>query len=355
MSRVIQGLPSVASDKVVRVQNAIGELNYTPLRKRSPNGAHPLCGKEIVVLLVGMERSMANSPFVAATIHGAESALSVAGAYTMVADVPAADHVPPILQRRSVDGIIAKGAMQCNLVQAIHPRLMDRLEKLPCIWISGRPDGMPGDSIRADDLAIGRMVASYLHNKGHRRLAYLNPKSDHVLCRDRQLGFQLQATQFGATVQNFLGNPSDWKLPLQPIHGRDAVRGLMDQLLATRPRPTAVFVPTDGIAVAVYGDMAARNLQVGKDLSVISSNNETILISNLNPALTTTNTHADQIGRRAVDMLPWRMQDRSAAIMNMHIEPILVEGKSVMAVNDARVTSIKKIQRVNEDCSLVNS
>jgi DNA-binding LacI/PurR family transcriptional regulator len=49
----------------------------------------------------------------------------------------------------------------------------------------------------------------------------------------------------------------------------------------------------------------------------------------VHPALATIDIHAEEIGRRAVDQLAWRLVHRDRPGSEIAIEPTLVEGESV--------------------------
>jgi DNA-binding LacI/PurR family transcriptional regulator len=75
-----------------------------------------------------------------------------------------------------------------------------------------------------------------------------------------------------------------------------------------------------------------RGLVVGRDLSVISCNNETPLLAGLYPQLTTIDIHANAIGRRTVDQLAWRIAHRDQPAMDVSLEPSVVAGESVISI-----------------------
>jgi len=140
----------------------------------------------------------------------------------------------------------------------------------------------------------------------------------------------------GAEVIDFLGDhPEQWQLPLRALTNVESVDELVGQVMATEParRPTAVFTPADSIAALVYRSLAGRGLQVGRDISVISTNDERAIIDALYPALTTINVRPEVVGRRAVDQLIHRLDgDHSEPPVEVSVEPVLVEGKSVRTV-----------------------
>jgi DNA-binding LacI/PurR family transcriptional regulator len=49
----------------------------------------------------------------------------------------------------------------------------------------------------------------------------------------------------------------------------------------------------------------------------------------LHPPLSTIDVHAEEIGRRAVDLLIWRFAHPMGPPVHLQIEPTLVEGASV--------------------------
>jgi LacI family transcriptional regulator len=332
VSRVLNGHPTVSPENAERVQRVIDELQYKPLRLRSPeSAAQPLKDKNVSLLLLGMNRSLAGLPCVADAIHGAEAALSEAGANVLLADLPLADRVPAAFEQQRIDGVIVKGALLGDLFGSGSPALFDRLRRLPTVWFLGRPDGGDwGDVVQSNDQLVGQIAAGHLLAKGHRRLAVMNPKPDHVTFRQREASFTWHATRGAATVTAFRGRPTtDWELPLRPVDQVELVDGLVDELLATNPRPTAVFVPGDSVTAMVYRALAERGLRVGRELSIVSCNYEPALLAGLYPTPTTIDIHAERIGRLAVDQLAWQLARGGAAGLDVGVEPTLIEGQSV--------------------------
>ena len=331
VSRVLSGEPNVAAETAQRVISAAQRLNYSRLRKRkSVPPDERLMRKNVALLLLGMDRSLATLPSVATGIHGTESALADAGANVMLADLPLVDRLPAALTRRQVHGVLAKGALQSQLIKKADPSLVKRLRELPTVWFLGRPQNANwGDVVESDDAEVGRLAAEYLLTRGHKRIAILDPKPDHVTLGKRCASFTWHATQGGAKVDNIFGKDSQWQLPLKSVDDAELVDDLVGRLLKLRRKPTAVFVPADCIAAMVYRACARRGLQVGRNLSLISCNNELPLLTGLYPEVTTIDICAQQIGRQAVEQLIWRLEHQDAPKVTVSVEPRLVEGMSV--------------------------
>lgn len=331
VSRVLSGEPNVADETTQRVMNAVRQLGYSRLRKRKNLAdGRQLARKNVALLLMGMDRSLASLPSVACGIHGAESALSGAGANVLFSDLPYVDGLPKAVASRNIHGLLAKGALQGNLIESANDELIERLRQIPTVWFLGRPQGATwGDAVESNDAEVGRLASEHLLAAGHRRIAILDPKPDHVTLGQRCASFTWHATRHGAKVENVFGAGSDWTLPLQPVSDVDLVDKLLRRLLKLRSKPTAVFCPADCITAMVYRACACRGIQIGKEISLISCNNELPLLTGLYPEVTTIDICAEQIGRQAVDQLIWRLAHPDSPPVTVMVQPRLVEGMSV--------------------------
>ena len=278
-----------------------------------------------------MSEALSTLPVVVSAIQGVEAALTAAGASIRLVNAPACE-LPDAVRREKFDGLILKGALQGDLAAAVGPVALDRLKDVPAVWILGRPIGLPGDGVTAHDWRAGQLAAEYLLARGHRRLAFLNPKPDHAGFRVRAAGFT-ERVAGRATVRQYLGRPAAGRpFPLPPVQSVDAVGPLLDALLADSPPPTAVYVPADNIAALVYRAAAARGISVGQELSVVSCNYEQSLTAGLYPALATVDIRADQVGRVAVGQLARRVAGDSGPVVDIHVDPEMVPGDSVAVV-----------------------
>jgi LacI family transcriptional regulator len=333
-SRALNGHPAISEETVTRVRQAAEDLRYERRRTHGrPDARRRLVDARIGVFSLGMDRSLIALPVIAAAIGGAEQALSGAGASVQLAHVPNVKDPPTSLLRQRLDGVILTGAMQGALLGGVYCSLIDRLRALPTVWVLGRPAGCWGDAVASNDYLTGELAAEYLVARGHRLLAFVNPKPDQLLFRRREDGFVASARRLGAEVRCFCESPvAHWELPLPAPLGVELVQDLVDRLIASRPRPTAILAAADSVAVLVYRALAVRELRVGRDLSVISGNNDAPLIAGLHPHLTTFDVHAHDLGRLAVRQLAARMSDPSAGDLpdgELLVAPTLVEAGSV--------------------------
>lgn len=334
-SRALNGHPALNPATVATVRQAAQQLRYRPRRLHGRLDARrSLARARIGIVSLGMDRSLLALPVIASAISGAEAALTEAGATVQLAQVPNLDEPPRAVRVKHLDGLILLGAMQGDLVAQSHSAWIELLRQLPSVWVVGRPRGCWGDAVTSNDYATGAMAAEYLVARGHRRLAFVNPKPDHLLFLRREDGFTATARRLGADVQTFAAaDASIWRLPLRAPQHVETVQELVDRLIAAQPRPTALFAAADSVAALVYRACGLRNLRIGEDLGIISGNNDAALIAGLHPRLTTFDVQADTLGQLAVRQLGLRLAWPGPMAESESMVPAtLVEGESVVGL-----------------------
>jgi LacI family transcriptional regulator len=352
-SRALNGHPAISDETTAKVRRIAGELRYRPVRSHrrattSPNSV--LAGRDIVIASLALDRSLFSMPVIDATFHGAEDALLEAGARARIVHMPDLAELPGDFRPDRLDGLILTGAMVNQFALAADTPVMKQLRKLPSVWVIGDPPGAWGDTVMADDFALGSAAAEKLVASGHRQLAFLNPVADNLLFARREDGFYSAARRLGAEVRSFCQSPPGGSLlPLQaPASRFDAVQSLIDQLLDSTPRPTAVFAAADSVAALAYCVLGMRGIRVGHDISVIAGNNTPGLLSIPLPHLATFDIHARKIGALAVRQLAMqiaehnRMRNGASEAQQIScrvvVKPTFIPGESVCELNHS-VTS----------------
>lgn len=335
VSRVLNDDPTVSPELSRRVRESVAALDYKRLRRRKQKSGsvHPIEGKTIGLLLIGMGDSLARLPVVTEAIDGIRHRISELGGRLEIVAAPDPGQEPRWLKTSRFDGWLIKGAMQGDLFGGSHPALVERWEQQPCVWFHGRPHGAPGSACSPNDWRIGELAAEHLAALGHRKVAFLSPKSDHLLLSKRQLGFAARCEALGVRCQVVSRNLENWTFPLERPRSLETMSELFVEMWERRAadRPTAAFTPADSMAVLFYQVLSKHGLQVGKDLSVISANHETVLTASLFPSLTTIDVCSFAIGRQAVDLLSSRLdQGPSDPSQNVLIDPALVVGESTV-------------------------
>lgn len=340
-SRALRGHPQVSEACIARVRAAADELGYAPLRDRSGRSQpEPLAGRRIAIAMIGIDRTLASLPVVAEAIHGAEEALAEAGAHPILVNAPHPAEPPKSLRRIRFDGILAKAALQGDVIRVLMPRIRSTFRETPLVWLLGRPAGAPGDAVDPDDQRVGEIVAEAVLEKGHRHAAIVNPKSDHAAFAVRSRAFRQAMEREGGTVVEFHPRiPARASFPLQPVMDVTQVQPLVDEATEGLRRrnarvsakgPSVIFCPADSIAALVYRALASRGLVAGRDVSVVSCNHERSLVAGLWPSLATVDVHPQRIGRMAVEQLTRRITGEFAgAAVQIGVSPTFIPGGSL--------------------------
>lgn len=110
--------------------------------------------------------------------------------------------------------------------------------------------------LAADEVRTGEIATNYLHDMGHRRILHLTYARQARGIIDREKGYRRRMREFGLTprVETFVD---------------DAM--LADALRSHKP--TAIFCHNDWLAISAMRVLAAMNLTVGDDVSILGVDN----------------------------------------------------------------------------------
>jgi LacI family transcriptional regulator len=135
---------------------------------------------------------------------------------------------------------------------------------------------------------------NYLISLGHRRIGYINGRSELVSANRRLLGYRDGLAAAGIPVDKTLIETGDYTTETAALCAR--------RLLELDDPPTAIFAANDMSAMGVYQAAQVLGLQIPKDLSVVGFDNirESVF---LNPKLTTIDQYIPKMGAIAVEMI----------------------------------------------------
>lgn len=338
VSRVLNNHPDVNPEIRDKVKKTALDIGYRRIRRRNVKqplrGAAPSATGDIGIIFFGMEDTLVQLPVINRALQGIERTLSAQGHNLLLANIPDGNRIPPFLTEGRIKGLILKGPNQGELPSETEYELLQHAYRFPHIWLMGRLPNAQGDHCNYDTEVAGRLVAQYLHSKGHKRVAFFNPKPGQSQFEKLKQSFHLHSARLGADYLLLETEAPLRRLwPLPATTQIDNVDILVERLLKLpkTERPSALFVPSDRTAVQLDSALKKRGLRMGVDMSVVSCNNETSIIGTLSPELTTVDVHAETIGQVAVNQLLWRIANPGNTLpMQLLVEPTLVERASVV-------------------------
>jgi LacI family transcriptional regulator len=305
VSRVLNGSPAVSADTRRRVLEAIATLDYEP----SPAARALSTGRTNTI---GVVAPFFTQPSVIERLRGVSHTLAAEGYQLILHDVERPD------QRRDLfRSLAARGRIDGLLAISLAPteREARRMERaaVPIVLLDRAHDTLP--CITIDDIEGGRMAAEHLLALGHRRIAFLGDEEENLFGFDssahRREGFEASLAAAGAAPA------PEWVL--RRPHGRDAARVAASELLARRPRPTAVFATSDVQAIGVLEAAQAAGVPVPAKLSVIGFDN---VEAAGYTGLTTVAQPLEEIGRLGAELLLRAVSGKAVESVRMPLEVV---------------------------------
>jgi len=271
-----------------RVEARARELGYRA--NRLARGLKEGCSRTI-----GVVAPCVTFAFFSQIVRGAEAVFSANGYVTLLThtdeDAQREREKLDVLCSYPVDGLLIVPAVGRGGRQPF-ARLVE--EKWPFVLVDKEVRGLKAPFVGSDDRAGARAVVEHLVSLGHRRIGFLCGPRTASTARARFAGYRAALVAHGLAVDESLVAGNDWSVQ----EGETAAR----KLLALRRPPTTIFACTDVSAMGVYRAAAARGLTIPRDLSV-AGYADLECAALLNPPLTTVQQPAEELGRRAAEML----------------------------------------------------
>jgi LacI family transcriptional regulator len=281
------GSARIGTATIERVRSVAAELGYS--RDLLASGLKRGETRTIGVVVADLD-----NPHNAPVIRGIAGRLEAADFVPLVAETAESrerfERVLTHLTQRRIDALIT------SAVHLDGAEILARLvppETPVVLAIRSLPDSHYGAVIH-DDATGGSLAAQHLVSLGHRRLAQLAGPADIDTFVRRAEGFS-RALAAAAREEVSL-----------PVRGSaapdfDEGRRLMEGLLDLPDPPTAVFAPTDVMAVGALDAIAGRGLRCPEDISVVGYN-DIPMSRYVSPPLTTIELPSEELGEEAARM-----------------------------------------------------
>lgn len=280
----------LSPEAVVRVREAAEALGYRP----NPAAQSLRWGK---TRTIGFVSDMVTvTRYASGMIHGALHAARTNDHTVLIAETEGrqdriAEEITSMVHRR-VDGILV-GLMSARLIDV--PRIP---KDVPLVMVNGRTTN-DHPSVLPEEYVAGRRITRLVIEKGHTRIGILgdlpdtinNPR-ESVTIPQRFRGIDDALRAAGITASRI--TVPHWKLEIGYEH---AVK-----LLRAHPDLTAIIAANDGVAFGVYQAAHTLGLDIPRDLSVVSFDDEEAA-SYLRPGLTTARLPYTEMARIGMDMV----------------------------------------------------
>jgi LacI family transcriptional regulator len=289
VSRVMNQYEHISDKTRAKVEKAMHDLNYAP----SPIARQMRLGDN---LSIGVLFGDPSSGYQSQLNHSLLKACSGAHRYLAVelfeeSSPDWCGQVSHFLDRSKVSNLVLVPPI-CDSPE-VHALLRDR--KVRFVLISPSQPVSGASAVAMDDRKAAREITEHFLSLGHRRVAHITGRDEHVVTLLRRLGYQdaIQAAGCSAESEGMV------------VKGNFSFRQALDcaeDLLSRSIRPTAIFAANDHMAVAVMMVAHKMGLSIPEDLSVAGFD-DTPMGRSIWPPLTTVAQPFDEISKAAVSLL----------------------------------------------------
>ena len=279
----------LSAEAAERVRAAAAELGYRP----NPAAQSLRLGRTGTIGFISDQVTITR--YASGMIRGVLDAAKSRGRTILMTETGGSDDLGEAVQEmtdRRVDGLMI-GLMAARVIDV--PKIRG---DIPVVIVNGRSDaGHP--NVLPDERAAGALVAEHLLARGHRRIGVIGT-IPHVAADPRR---STTIAERFAGIDDALSRVDADVVRVQVAEWTPDV-GYTDlhRLLDAHPDRTAIITGNDNIAFGVYQAMAERDLRVGRDVSVISFDDEE-LASFQRPGLTTARLPYEEMARHGIEML----------------------------------------------------
>ncbi|MEC1524530.1 LacI family DNA-binding transcriptional regulator [Neobacillus niacini] len=211
-----------------------------------------------------------------------------------------------------IDGILCLGTFKSKDIEKI------RGFNKPCVFVDSNPDEYYFDSVVIDFNSATRNALNYLTELGHENIGFIGGvETDMYGNRFKDLRQDV--------FENYLKGKNIFKEELVRIGGYDPKDGYTNlrEMLQADPKPTAVFVANDTIAVGCYKAAYELGVKIPEELSIVGFN-DVATAKYMVPPLTTVKLYTEIMGETAVDLLIERLSSKREVSKKITINTKLI-------------------------------
>ena len=319
VSRALNGYPEVNEQTRVRVAQAATRHHYRPntRAKALATGRAMAIGH---IIPISTQHEIVN-PIFADFIAGAGEVYSREGYDMVLSLVPDAEQTRAYREIRAkgtVDGIIVHGPKEDD------PRIALLAELGMPFVVHGRATGakVPYSWVDVNNTRAFQRATEFLLDLGHRRIALVNGLEFMDFAIRRRHGYEAALAARGLATDPALMVQGE----MTEAQGAHAARAM----LALAHPPTAFLCSSLLSAMGVRREVEAHGLRLGRDVSIVTHDDELGYLRNgeAEPIFTATRSSVREAGRRCAQMLLGIIADPASAPRHEMLEAVLVVGRS---------------------------
>lgn len=181
---------------------------------------------------------------------------------------------------------------------------------LPVVLLFTEVDIVDLNTILANNRQGAYKAVKHLLELGHRRIGFINGWQSTHTSEMKMMGYEKALHEYNLPVEEELCLSADFT--------RRGGRQAMEQLLTLVPRPTAVFVADDIMAIGAMEACHERQLNIPTDIAIVGFGDSPLAVGAM-PALTTVHVSKHKIGELAAKRMLQLLEDPNQEIQHLTV------------------------------------
>lgn len=289
VSYALRGDPRISPETTQRVVQKASELNYKPniiARALVQRGSS----------LIGVLLPHTHGSFFAAIINGIQEEVEKRGYNIILCDSEYSEereekHIHSLIDKQ-VEGILINPVSMCPTNLPPYHEIISL--KIPLILVGRMKEDVPAPYARVDNHLGGYLVANHLLALGHRDIVYVSEFKNELFNRESRRHSENLERHAGC-LQRVREQGLENHLQVVEALWENVTENTVDEILALKPRPTAIFAYSDMIAIELMRILRLRGFSLPEDFSIVGYDDLEIA-SLVKPALTTISQVKKELG-----------------------------------------------------------
>jgi LacI family transcriptional regulator len=209
----------------------------------------------------------------------------------------------------------------------------------PVVNVSGVLPDLPLPRVGVDHVAVGRLAASHLLDRGFRHFGFVG-YPDHAFSVGREVGFRTRVEEAGCRIDSYHQRDSEHRDPTGLWEWDDHLR----RWLAGLPKPIGILASHDIQGVKLSEACRQAGLRVPEEVALVGVDNDDLLCELSRPALTSVALPAKRIGFEAARLLDRLMTQPSSGterrfVLLAPVGVVTRRSSDVLAMDDVEVAA----------------
>jgi LacI family transcriptional regulator len=315
VSQALSGKPGVSEATRELVQQAAEELGYSYSSGRKVNGS----AKTGTLGLIASDYAFSQRNFFGEIYLSIEKEARERGMNLLIQSVSREAKesltLPSFIENKTVDGVLILSHISTDYINAVIAT------GTPTLLIDHHHPLIHADAVITNNRFGAYSAVQHLIELGHREIAYVGDMNFSPSYEERWEGYMLALREHGLEGQEeYMFTDAEEK--------EESIKNLIQQ---SAKQPTAWFCVNDGYGFLLSSCLQQNGINVPQQASVCSFDNGQ-LSQITTPKITTMDIDLQLYGRKSVEQLCWRMENRDEPIQELLLPTKLIKRESTRAL-----------------------